>query len=283
MRVEFAEIDGARTRLYRSGEGLPLLLIHGVGASADIWMRNIAFLARDFSVFAPDVLDNGFTEHGKYRGGPPQGPMLDHLEALLDRYEIGEFAAVGSSFGGLLAALLYLRRPDRLKRLVLVSSGTCFNTEEEAVRSLGEAYKNGLSAIASPSLESCRKRMANIVFDPASVPEALYMMQLTIYGLANTLPAYERRMKGLMDTAGWREHRIADRLDQIRAPALLIWGRNDPRVVQRRAEEAARRLPDAGLILLDRCGHFPQLEHAPEFNRRVHGFLRGDKTAATAA
>jgi len=283
MRVEFAQIDGARTRLYRGGEGPPLLLIHGVGASADIWMRNVELLAGDFSVFAPDVLDNGFTEQGKYCGGPPQGAMLDHLEALLDRYGVGEFAAVGSSFGGLLAALLYLRQPNRLKRLVLVSSGTCFNTEEEVVRSLGEAYKNGLSAIASPSLESCRRRMANIVFDPASVPEALYTMQLTIYGLENTLPAYERRMKGLIDTAGWREHRIADRLHEIHAPTLLVWGRNDPRVVHQRAEDAAKLLPDAKLVLFDRCGHFPQLEHASEFNRLVRDFLRGEKTAATAA
>ncbi len=283
MRVEFAEFGGARTRLYRGGEGPPVLLIHGVGASADIWMRNFEVLARDFAVFAPDVLDNGFTEQGRYRGGAPQGAMLDHLEAVLDTCGIGEFSAVGSSFGGLLAALLYLRRPDRLKRLVLVSSGTCFNTEEEVARTLAESYKNGLAAIAAPSLESCRRRMANVVFDAACVPEALYLMQLTIYGLANTLPAYERRMKGLMNVSGWREHRITDRLDAIRAPTLLVWGRDDPRVVHRRAEEAARLLPDARLAMFERCRHFPQLEHPAEFNRLVRAFLRGEQIAATAA
>lgn len=283
IRVEFTEAGGARTRLYRGGDGPPLLLIHGVGASADIWMRNMELLARDFSVFAPDVLDNGFTEQGPYRGGAPQGPMLDHLEALLDKYGVGDFSAIGSSFGGLLAALLYLRRPDRLKRLVLVSSGTCFNTEEEVARTLAESYKNGLSAIAQPSLESCRRRMANIVFDAACVPEALYLMQLTIYGLENTLPAYERRMKGLMNASGWREHRITDRLDAIRAPTLLVWGRDDPRVVQRRAEEAARALPDAKLVMFDRCRHFPQIEHPDKFNRLACAFLRGEEIAATAA
>jgi len=283
MRVEFAQIGGASTRVYRAGEGPPALLIHGVGASADIWMRNIEALARDFSVFAPDVLDNGFTGQGAYRRGAPQGPMLDHLEALLDHYGIEAFDAVGSSFGGLLAALLYLRRPQRLRRLVLISSGTCFNTEDEVARTLAESYKNGLSAIADPSLETCRRRMANVVFDPAAIPESLLLMQLTIYGLANTLPAYERRMKGLMDVAAWRAHRITDRLGDIKAPTLLVWGRDDPRVVHRRAEEAAASLPDARLVMFERCRHFPQLEHPAEFNRLAREFLLGGRAAATAA
>jgi 2-hydroxy-6-oxonona-2,4-dienedioate hydrolase len=282
MRVEFAEIGGAATRFYSGGDGPPLLLIHGVGASADIWMRNLEALSRDFTVYAPDVLDNGFTGQGAYRGGPPQGPMLDHIEAFLDHHKIGAFAAIGSSFGGLLSALLHLRRPEALKQLVLVSSGTCFNTEDEVARTLSESYQNGLSAIANPSLETCRKRMANVVFDPACVPDALYLMQLTIYGLANTLPAYERRMKGLMDVAGWRAHRIAERVQDIKARTLLVWGRDDPRVIPGRAEAAVKRMADATLVSFERCRHFPQLEHPDRFNALVRAFLRGERIASAA-
>lgn len=283
MWVEFADVGGVRTRLYRAGEGPPVLLLHGVGASADIWLKTIGPLAAAHSVYAPDLLDNGFTDVGSYRGGPPQPFILDHLEALLDCYGIGDFVAVGSSFGGLIAALLYFRRPDRLRRLVLVSSGTCFNSEEELARTLRDSYANGLLAIAEPSLESCRRRMSNVVYDPAVLPDALLLMQLTIYGLPTTRAAYERRMKGLMDVAGWRSYRIADRLEALCVPMLLVWGRDDPRVVFERVEHAIKRLPDARLEVFDRCKHFPQLEHPDRFNRLVLEYISAGHDTRSAA
>lgn len=283
IRVEFAAIGGVRTRLYRGGEGPPVLLLHGVGASADIWIRNLEALARDFAVFAPDILDNGFTDQGAYVAGPSQPFMLDHLEALLDHYGIGDAAAVGSSFGGLLAALLHLRRPSRVTRLVLISSGTCFNSDEELARTLRESYANGRAAIARPSLDSCRRRMQNVVFDPAVVPDELLLMQLTMYGLPSALPAYERRMQALMDVSSWQPYRITGRLRDIRAPTLLLWGRNDPRVVLARAEEAARQIPHATLVLFDRCKHFPQLEHPERFNALASRFLKGEAITESAA
>jgi pimeloyl-ACP methyl ester carboxylesterase len=283
MRVEFATIGGACTRLYHGGEGPPVLLLHGVGASADIWLNNLDALARDFTVYAPDMLDNGFTESGAYRSGAPQPFMLDHLEALLDHYGIGDVAVVGSSFGGLLAALLYFRRPERVRKLILISSGTCFNSDEELARTLRESYANGRTAIAQPTIETCRQRMRNVVFDPASVPEALILMQLTLYALPNALPAYERRMQALMDVASWQTHRIVGRLHDIHAPTLLVWGENDPRVVLARAEAAAREIPNARLALFERCKHFPQLEHPDRFNRLAMRFLNGETITESAA
>ncbi len=283
MRVEFAAIGGVRTRLYRGGEGPPVLLLHGVGASADIWLNNLDALARGFTVYAPDMLDNGFTEPGAYRGGAPQPFMLDHLEALLDHYGIDDVAVIGSSFGGLLAALLYFRRPERVGKLILISSGTCFNSDEELARTLRESYANGRTAIAQPSIETCRQRMRNVVFDPASVPEALVLMQLTLYALPNALPAYDRRMHALMDVASWQAHRITGRLRDVHAPTLLVWGQNDPRVVLARAEAAAREIPNARLALFERCKHFPQLEHPDRFNRLAMRFLNGETITESAA
>ena len=276
MRVKFENIGGVRTRYYCEGSGFPLLLVHGVGASADAWLRNIDPLARDFAVYAPDFLDSGFTGQGDYAGGPPQPHLVEHLARFVDALGVDEFAVAGSSFGGLLAALLYFRLPERVKNLVLISSGTCFNTEEELGRTLGQSLENGMSAIANPSLESCRKRMQNIVHDPAAVPEALVVMQLNLYALSGACESYERRMRGLMDAEGCRPYRIVDRLEEIWAPTLLIWGRQDPRVVFQRAEAASQRIPDSTFLSFDECGHLPHLEHPERFNDIVRRFINGE-------
>ena len=276
MRVTFDDIGGVRTRYYHEGSGDPLLLIHGVGVSSDTWLRNIDALARDFAVYAPDVLDNGFTGQGDYRGGPPQPHMVAHLVDFVNALGLEQFAVAGSSFGALLGALLYFEMSERVKRLVLVSSGTCFNSEAELTRTLRDSYANGISAIGEPTLESCRRRMRNIVYDPETVPEEMVLMQLNLYGLPGARDAYDRRMRGLMDIEASRPYRILERLEEIRAPTLLIWALDDPRVVFARAEEAARRIPDATLVSFERCKHHPHVEHPARFNETVRRFLKGE-------
>ena len=107
MRVHFADIDAAPTRYYEAGDGPPLLLVHGIGVTAEIWLRNIAPLARSHRVCAPDLLASGLTGAGRY-GVEQTGPILpytvDHLLALADHLRFDRFAIAGSSLGGLVFA-----------------------------------------------------------------------------------------------------------------------------------------------------------------------------------
>ena len=282
MHVAFADIDGISTRYYHEGSGYPVLLIHGVGVSADSWLRNIDSLAADFHVIAPDTLGHGFTGTGDYRAGPPQPHVVDHLVALVEHLGLDRFAVAGSSMGAMLALLLYFRLPGRIERLILISSGSSTLSEEELSRTLKESFANGLSAIAHPTLESCRKRMENIFYDPAAVPDELVLMQLTMYALPGAVAAYEARMLGMMDLEGSRPYRVADRLGEIEVPTLLVWGRDDPRVIFARAQEAAAKIPDSRLVGFEKCKHHPHIEHAERFNALARGFLKGEALEAAA-
>ena len=84
MRFEFAHIDGAKTRYLIGGSGPGVILVHGVGMSADTWFWTIPELAKQFRVAAPDLLDNGFTGAGKYMGGPPHPFIVEHLLRFAD-------------------------------------------------------------------------------------------------------------------------------------------------------------------------------------------------------
>jgi len=275
MRVHFEDIGGTMTRFLRGGRGKPVLLLHGVGMTADSWCRTIGPLSRDFDVVAPDLLDNGFTGTGAYSGGPPHDAILDHLEALVDRLALGPFTVIGSSFGATLAVLLHLRRPAQVTRLIITSSGSVFKKAEALAKMYEQSYANGSAALREPTLEVCRRRLGNIFHDPSKIPEEL-LLQLTPYALPHALASYERRLRGMMDVEAMRRYEVGCRLGEVKVPMLAVWGKQDPRGEHAQAVEVFGAIPNARLVSFDGCGHLPHLECSERFNPLVRDFLISD-------
>jgi len=136
VRISFANIDGIKTRYLHEGSGTALLLIHGVGISGDMWLRNIDPLAEHGAVYAPDLLGHGFTDAIDLNGDPPQPHMVAHLGKLMDAVGAERYSIAGSSYGALLAALMYFDRPERVDKLILVGSGSAFHPPDEQEKRL---------------------------------------------------------------------------------------------------------------------------------------------------
>jgi 2-hydroxy-6-oxonona-2,4-dienedioate hydrolase len=273
VRVRFADFAGIRTRYYEAGAGEPLLFIHGVGVTAEVWWRNLAQLAQRHHVLAPDMLGSGFTDAGNYSGGPIHPHVVEHLVCMVEALGIDSFAVAGGSIGALFATLLYLRLPQRVTKLVLVSSGSMFNSDADYVQTWKRTYENGRTAFINPSYDVCFKRAAGVVYDPASIPPEMILMQMSSYARPGALELFERRALGALDLEAARPYRVLDRLAEIRIPTLAIFGRNDLRANWQSAQEAISRMPHARLEVYDACGHYPQMEHPEEFNRSVLAFL----------
>ena len=121
-----ATIDaaGIRTNVHVSGDGPPVLLLHGSGPGVTAWANwrlTIPALAGRFRVVAPDIVGFGFTER-------PDGVTYDldtwtaHALGVLDALGVRRAHVVGNSFGGALALALAIRHPERVSRLVLMGS-----------------------------------------------------------------------------------------------------------------------------------------------------------------
>jgi pimeloyl-ACP methyl ester carboxylesterase len=119
--------------------------------------------------------------------------------------------------------------------------------------------------------------MRNLVFDPASIPPALPLIQLTLYGLPETRDRYERRIRGIMSMEALVAYDVTRRLQEIAAPTLAIWGRQDIRGDLGEAERNAARLPKASMMVWEECGHLPYLEKPSRFNTAVEAFIRGGR------
>ena len=275
MRATIETVGGVTTRYLHHGSGdYGVLLLHGVGVSADSFLWNLEALGGDdCQAIAPDLLGYGMTGEGDYKEGAPQDGIVEHLTTLIEHLGLNKVVIVGSSFGANVAAHLFWRMRSRTDGLVLVGCGPALNSVETLARMYEQSFANGIKAMADPTLDTCRRRMNNLVFDPKSVPEALVLLQLTLYALPGARDRYERRMRGIKDRTALQRFDVTSKISQVTAPALVIWGRQDVRGSLEEAERAAKLLPDGQWVLYENCGHLPYLEHPHRFNAQVSEFI----------
>jgi pimeloyl-ACP methyl ester carboxylesterase len=279
MQVRFIDVDGIRTRCLIAGkpDSYPLLLLHGYGGTADVWMRNIDVWSDEFYVVAVDMISSGFTDPVDTGGKPPQPFAVAHLRKLADRLEFDKFCPMGTSYGGLIAALLYFDMPKRVDKLVLQGSGSAFNEDQALVATLSNVKKNFGPLMDGPTIDGVRNSVKKQVFDPSTIPEEMVHVMATAYALPWQRKAWEQGIDGLLDIEACRPYRVKHRLEQIPVDTLVAWGREDPGAVYASAVEAVKRMPKARLITFEKCGHKPMYEHPERFNREVRAFLK-DRT-----
>lgn len=273
MQIGFTTVEGVRTRYLHGGKGEAVLLIHGIGLSGDCFLRNIDALSERYRVIAPDLLGHGFTDAVDFKGAAPQVVMARHLAALANSLGLSSYSPVGSSFGGLVAALMYFQHPERVRKLGLIGTASTFQSDEDQAKALRAAAANAKQALASPTLESCRRRLEGIVFDAASVPGEMLLSQLTSYALPDRYSAYLATIDGCIANLGDRSSRVSQRLEEIKVPAWAIAGREDIRADWRAHAAGVERMPNARLSVYDKCGHLPFLEHGARFNADLAEFL----------
>jgi pimeloyl-ACP methyl ester carboxylesterase len=272
VRFVFETVGVVATRYLIGGQGPGVMLLHGVGLSADSWLWTVPGLAGRYTVVAPDLLDNGFTGAGAYIGGPPQAHTVDHILALADHLKLQRFSLVGSSLGAAFALLTYFAAPDRIDRIVLVGPSFVLAKRRDDFDMFEGPYRNGLSALENPTEEGCRSRMAYGFYDAAKVPDKLVTMQMLLYALPGARQSFERRLAGLRSSAA-RQFDLYDRLGTVAVPVLLISGDKDIRGSFAEIEEGARRIPGVQLRQYERCGHWPHLEYPGRFNKEIDLFL----------
>ncbi len=277
MRAKFIDIGGISTRYLYAGEDneKALLLIHGGGVAADTWLRNIEPLGEEFAVYAPDNIGHGFTDAIDLGTDLPQPHTTRHLIDFMNTIGIDRFSVGGSSYGALIAGLVYFEIPERVDKLILVGSSSVFDTDENYRKALQGAYDNAAKTIGNPNLADCRRRMDNAVHDPATVPEALLIMQLTQYARPDRVEFYVTANRNRVEAESSIGYRIRDKLEQIKVPTLVITGKQDQRTNWQNTEIEAKRIPDIRCVTIDQCGHLPYIEHPLEFNAVAADFLRG--------
>jgi pimeloyl-ACP methyl ester carboxylesterase len=272
LQASFIDVDGIRTRYLHGGEGESLLLIHGFGFSADVFVRVLDPLAQHFRVVAPDILGHGFTDWKDPGTVPVLLFMARHLSRLLDALGISRSVALGSSLGAVLAAWIYLERPQQVRKLIFDAMHTpVADTGHLDPESLRATMSNGTRAMTNATLESCINRMANICFDRSRAAADVALVQTTIYAQPDRLEAYVKIGENIIANA--QNDAVRIRPERISIPSLFLCGRDDIRIPFRVIQANHHRISGSKVVGLEQCGHLPEIEHPERFVAEITDFV----------
>jgi 2-hydroxy-6-oxonona-2,4-dienedioate hydrolase len=266
--MQTIDAAGIPTRALQAGAGEHVIFLHGTSGHLEAFIRNIRSHAEHYRVHAIDMLGHGFTGKPNYPYEIPK--YVDHLLAYMDACKIERAHIVGESLGGWVGAWLASDLPQRVISLqLLCSGGTKANPAvmERIRTSTAKAVQDG-------DIGSTRKRLELLMANPGKdVSDELVETRHRIYHapdfVANIdnllcLQNMEVRQRNLLRT---------DRMARIKAPTLVIWGRENPFGDVPEAREMHEAIAGSQLELLAHCGHWPQHEQAEIYNPLSLTFL----------
>ncbi len=274
-RAGAVRAGGLHTSYLEAGEGPPILLLHGLGATNASLLPTMWDLARDHRVIAPDL--PGFGDSGKPVRSYHAGFFARWATALLDELGIERAHVLGNSMGGRVALEMGMRSPERVDKLVLLAPSPAWLRNREYVR-LVRFLRPELAMV--PVRLPHRQVVRNIRFlfsRPSRLPETWYESAadefLRVFSSPRGRIAFFSAARQIYLEEPHGEWGFWDRLPKLERPALFVWGRRDRLVSPRFARHVVSALPDARSVVFDDCGHVPQYEMPRKTHRLIREFL----------
>jgi pimeloyl-ACP methyl ester carboxylesterase len=255
-----------------AGAGPPLLLIHGLGGNRQTWQALLPGLTRNHTVIAPDLPGHGDSDApaGDYSLGAHASALRDLLLAL----GIRRVSIAGHSLGGDVALQTGYQFPERVDRLILISSG-----------GLGPEVSYLLRAATLPGAEAAVAALTKIPAGlmrrflavlPALVSETdAELVAGVLHGLRDDQQrtAFIRTARSVID---WRGQSVsaARQIGLLRdVPVLVAWGADDTTIPPRHHLALAERVPHVVMVEIAGAGHYPHETAAAQLLPAMERFL----------
>lgn len=244
LERRYTKVGGYRIRsLHAGAAGPPLVLLHGLAGSHRWWRYVLPALARRFEVVVPELVGFGGSRPAPRQ--PDMPGMASVVDEWLVRNGLERTDLIGHSMGGEVAIHLAAGRPERIRRLVLVSAA-------------GIPRDVSAGAAARLATELTRLRAWGRRSFVATIGvDALRAGPFTLYRTLRHLLADD----------------VRPLLPQVRQPTLLLWGANDPITPVRDAHVMRAALPNARLHVVAGASHNVMADRPEEFVRVVVDFL----------
>ncbi|MEN6464414.1 MAG: alpha/beta hydrolase [Syntrophaceae bacterium] len=269
---KYIKIGNVNTRFWEYGEGEPLILIHGLGTSIEVFEPNIPELAKTCKVYAPDLVGFGYSD--KPKANYTMAFLTDFLHDFLVQMNINKASLLGVSMGGGIALKYAIDYPDRMDKLILEDSAGLGRELALPLRLTSIPLLSKLSFLKYR--RAIAVYMRTLVHDPKAMTDEMIDFYYKIFSLPGAIEAFSSVLINSCSLRGINEDiikGITDKLSLIKCPTLIIWGKQDRSLPVKDALLANKEIPGSKLHLFDNCGHFANLEKTPEFNKIVSKFL----------
>jgi 3-oxoadipate enol-lactonase len=257
---------GSQTICYEEhGSGHPLLLIPGLSNSRLTWWKQTEEFSKKYRVIEMDNRDAGDSSLG---AGPYTiGDMAEDAAGLIRNLSIGPVHVIGWSMGGFISLELTVRHPELVERLILVSTsagGLGFTPPTADIQA-------SLMPSGYEDIETRVRRIYPLLAAPGYMdrrPEDMDRIVEHEKAKRMSLKSYERQFQAVVTWGG-----VSSRLDDIRAPVLVVHGDADRLVPYGNGQFLSAHIQGARLITYSQVGHLPPIEVPERFNRDVMEFL----------
>ncbi|MCW2242335.1 alpha/beta fold hydrolase [Azospirillum canadense] len=270
-------IGGYRTRLTESGAGAPVLLIHGSSIAVDArltWFRLVPELEKRARVITYDQPGFGRSDVPGYLD---RRARAAHARALVEALDLHDVTVVGHSEGGYVASRLAIDCPDRIRGLVIVTSGgtaPSLGGQRDAawIAASERAYDYRTRAVDEDTFVRTEGHLRHGT-DPAF--EAVLRENFRVAQASGNREAFLSRARAMSGYTGYtaiQEATLLPFLPSLALPSLLIWGSRDETVPVARGQALQALIPGADFHALD-AGHWVMHEQPTEFASLLIDFL----------
>jgi pimeloyl-ACP methyl ester carboxylesterase len=274
------------TVLFDEGDGPPLVMLHGMAATSDIWRYSFDALKDRYRVIAPDL-----PGHGRSEGSAmPYGLRFytRWLDDLLDQLGIRQTAIAGNSMGGAIGLAYTLDHPERVDRLVMVDAlGLGPDLPGAGIGHVLRNLPNFVRLLTTRRMDPYLFRYLRglVIVDPQGparpVLEEMFRLNLKQgpLGFWSAWAGVRLLLEDFISPSRRRE--FNQRLGSIDVPTLIAWGLHDGLLPVRNAEAGQQNLPHARLEVFTQSAHSPMLEEPERFAEVVATFLDGSTDAVS--
>ncbi len=227
-----------------------IILLHGLLGQLSNFKGIIDNFGKNYNVVFPHlpILEMPVKEVGI-------GALLQYVSEFINFKGYDKVSLIGNSLGGHLAQLYAIDNPDKVVSMTLTGSSGLFEN------SMGSTFpKRG-------NYEYIKEKVETTFYDPTVATKEL---------VDEVFKTVNDRMKAIRIVATAKSavrHNLADKLHNIKAPTLLVWGQNDGVTPPFVGEKFNELLENSELHFIDKCGHAPMMEHPEEFNKILAQFL----------
>jgi pimeloyl-ACP methyl ester carboxylesterase len=266
---------GAKISTLTMGEGPDVLLIHGLGGAKSSFFDTAAGLSHRYRVHALDL--PGFGSSCKPATAPYTAKYFaERVVEVMDALDIGRAHLVGNSMGGRVSIEVGLRHPNRVGGLVLLCPAVAFIKRQyhPIVRMLRPEFGLLPHKFTRNMVEGM---FWSLFCDPDAIDPSMGDVVVEefqrIYGSRGARFAFLSAARNIYLDKPFGRGGFYPRLGELSAPSLFVWGTHDTLIPARFKRHVERWLPRAEQIVLENCGHVPQVERPEQVNGLLERFF----------
>ena len=264
LRVEQKIVPAGNINTFylSAGAGEVIVLLHGAGGGAVLWGRIIDLLSKHFHVIAPDIV--GYGESDKPDAPYDKKFYSTWFRNFCDSLNMDKINLLGNSQGGAIAVQFALDNPDSVKKIILAGSAGLGGWGISPV-----AMFNMAAANIFPTKLTVQKIVQYLVYKADNFPgeDAVAYLVEVIRSSGGKFPFINGKGRAVAPFS-------SDKLQQIKNPALIIWGDRDRILPVRHGKKGHKKIPGAQFRIIQEAGHAPFIDQPEEFKDIVLDFIK---------